>query len=284
MFESKDHCRGGGGYQFFTTAVREQAVSRLAVETELRQALGRGEFRLVYEPVYDLRRRRPVGMEALIRWRHRHRGLLAPADFIEVAEDTGLIIPIGRWVLSEACRTLARWNRLRGSEKPGFTMAVNLSARQISDPTLVGDVADVLHRFDVEPRRLCLEVTETAVHDAPLSADGVLGGLSALGVRIALDDFGTGYSSLRHLRRVPVDILKIDRMFVNGLDQPGEDRAIIGAVIAMAHSLGMTTVGEGIETEAQYAQLLELGCDLGQGYLLSQPLPPEQFADIYVGA
>lgn len=284
MFESKGHSRGVGGYHFFTTAVREQVVSRLAVETELRQALGRGEFRLVYEPVYDLRRRRPVGMEALIRWRHLHRGLLAPADFIEVAEDTGLIIPIGRWVLREACRTLARWNRRRGSELPELTMAVNLSVRQISDPTLVDEVADVLRRFDVDPQRLCLEVTETAVHDAPLSADGVLGGLSELGVRIALDDFGTGYSSLRHLRRVPVDTLKIDRMFVNGLDQPGEDLAIIGAVIAMGHSLGMTTVGEGIETEAQYAQLLELGCDHGQGYLLSQPLTPQQFADTYLGA
>ena len=159
-----------------------------------------------------------------------------------------------------------------------------MSVRQISDPGLVGAVADVLRRYDLNPWQLCLEITETAVHDVPLSADGVLGGLSALGVRIALDDFGTGYSSLRHLRRVPVDILKIDRMFVNGIVQPGEDRAIVGAVIAMARALGLTTVGEGIETAAQYDQLLELGCDLGQGYLMSQPLLPDQFAAAYLTA
>ncbi|HET9171071.1 MAG TPA: EAL domain-containing protein, partial [Actinospica sp.] len=284
MFRSKERGRGAGGFQFFTSAVREQAVSRLTIETELRQALGRGEFRLVYEPVYDLAERRPVGMEALIRWRHPRRGLLAPADFIEVAEDSGLILPIGRWVIQQACRTLARWNRRRGPGTPAFTVAVNLSVRQISDPALVDFVEAVLSRYDFEPRQLCLEITETAVHDAPLSADGVLGGLSRLGVRIALDDFGTGYSSLRHLRRVPVDILKIDRLFVSGVDQPGEDRAIIGAVIAMAHSLGMTTVAEGIETEEQYERLLELGCDLGQGYLLSQPLPPSRFEDTFLRA
>jgi diguanylate cyclase (GGDEF)-like protein/PAS domain S-box-containing protein len=284
MYQSKERGRGVGGYQFFTNAVREQAVSRLAIETELRRALGRGEFHLVYEPVYNLRERRLVGAEALIRWRHPRRGPLAPADFIEVAEDSGLIIPIGQWVLREACDRLAQWNRLRGPDSAQLTVAVNLSVHQISDPGLVGDVADELRKHDFDPRQLCLEITETAVHDAPLSADGVLGGLSELGVRIALDDFGTGYSSLRHLRRVPVDILKVDRMFVSGLDQPGEDRAIVAAVIAMAHALGMITVGEGIETAEQYEQLLELGCDLGQGYLLSQPLPPEQFAQTYLSA
>jgi EAL domain-containing protein (putative c-di-GMP-specific phosphodiesterase class I) len=226
-----------------------------------------------------------VGTEALIRWQHPERGLLAPAEFIGVAEDSDLIVPIGRWALEEACSTLARWNASAdsvadsaASAAPGLSMAVNLSVRQISDPGLVDDVAGVLRRHGIDPRRLCLEITETAVHDAPLSASAVLGGLSELGVRIALDDFGTGYSSLRHLRRIKVDILKIDRMFVEGLDRPGEDRAIVAAVTAMARTLGMITVGEGIETAAQYDELCELGCDLGQGYLLSRPLTPRQFA------
>ena len=283
MYQVKAGSSGAGGYQFCTDAVRERAVSRLVVEAQLRQAMERGEFRLVYEPVYALRERRVVGAEALIRWQHPERGLLAPAEFIGVAEDSGLIVPIGRWVLEEACGTLARWSaRFPPVSSPSAapaepTMAVNLSVRQISDRGLVGDVAEVLLRHRLDPRRLCMELTETAVHDAPLSANAVLSGLSELGVRIALDDFGTGYSSLRHLRRIKVDILKIDRMFVGGLGLPGEDQAIVAAVTAMARALGMTTVGEGIETAGQYDQLCELGCDQGQGYLLSRPLTADQF-------
>jgi diguanylate cyclase (GGDEF)-like protein len=292
MYQVKAQNRGSGGYQFFTDAVREQVVSRLAIENDLRLGLERGEFRLVYEPVYALRERRVVGVEALIRWQHPERGLLSPAAFIEVAEDCGLIVPIGRWVLEDACRRLARWNRLLaerpraggGREAPAPpTMAVNLSVRQISDPGFVGVVAGVLDRYGLEPGQLCMEITETAVHDAPLSASVVLKGLSALGVRIALDDFGTGYSSLRHLRHVSVDILKIDRMFVSDLGQAGDDRAIVAAVIGMARALGMVTVGEGIETVEQYEVLTELGCDHGQGYLMSQPLAPEEFEAAYLG-
>ncbi len=283
MYQVKACGRGAGGYRFFTAAVREQAVSRLMIEAELRLALDRGEFRLVYEPVYELRDRRVVGAEALIRWQHPKRGLLLPAEFIGVAEDSDLIVPIGRWALEEACRTLARWNAAPGSTVPELSMAVNLSVRQISDPALVDDVAGALRRNGLDPRRLCLEITETAVHDAPLSANAVLSGLSELGVRIALDDFGTGYSSLRHLRRIKVDILKIDQMFVGGLGKPGEDRAIVAAVTAMAHALGMTTIGEGIETAAHYEELCDLGCDQGQGYLLSRPLTPGQFALAFLG-
>jgi EAL domain-containing protein (putative c-di-GMP-specific phosphodiesterase class I) len=288
MYEVKACGSRSGGYQFFTETVREQAVSRLVVEAQLRLALERGEFRLVYEPVYALRERRVVGTEALIRWQHPERGLLAPVDFIGVAEDSDLIIPIGRWALEEACRTLAAWNAAppaspESPPSPPLSMAVNLSVRQISDPGLVDDVAEILRRYGVNPGQLCLELTETAVHDAPLSANAVLGGLSELGVRIALDDFGTGYSSLRHLRRIKVDILKIDRMFVGGLGRPGEDRAIVAAVTAMARALGMTTVGEGIETAAQYDQLCELGCDQGQGYLFSRPLTAGKFALAFLG-
>jgi diguanylate cyclase (GGDEF)-like protein/PAS domain S-box-containing protein len=307
MYQVKARNRGGGGYLFFTEPVRARAVSRLAVETALRRAVQRGEFRLVYEPVFALPDRRLVGVEALIRWQHPARGLLAPAEFIEIAEDCGLIVPIGSWVLEEACRTLDGWNRRYGgdwnlphsgdsgdsgdsgnSAGDGVgagrvpTMAVNLSVRQISDPAFVDEVDAVLGRYGLDPGQLCMEITETAVHDAPLSASAVLKGLSALGVRIALDDFGTGYSSLRHLRQVSVDIIKIDRMFVSDLGQAGEDRAIVAAVIGMARALGMTTVGEGIETAQQYECLRALGCDRGQGYLMSVPLTAKRFEAEYL--
>jgi EAL domain-containing protein (putative c-di-GMP-specific phosphodiesterase class I) len=195
----------------------------------------------------------------------------SPAEFIPVAEDSGLIVQIGRWVLDEALRRLADWNARHQGDP--LTMAVNLSARQLSHPGLVEDVAAALVRHDIAPELLTLEVTETALLEESLASVQVFGRLSELGVRLALDDFGTGYSSLGHLRRYPVDILKIDRMFVEGLDR-GES-AIVGAVTAMAHALGMTTVGEGVETEAQLAALERLDCDEGQGYLLARPLAPE---------
>ena len=282
MYRVKASGNGAGGHLFFTDTIREQAVSRLAVETELRLALERGEFRLLYEPIYELRSRRLVGAEALIRWQHPQRGLLRPVEFLAVAEECGLIVPIGHWVLHEACRTLASWTRTHrrtcaaGPERAP-TMAVNLSARQIADPDLVGEVSAVLGRHEFDPAQLTLEITETAVHDAPFSAGTVLKALSALGTRIALDDFGTGYSSLMHLRQTPVNILKIDRMFVSELGQVGEDRAIVAAVIGMARALGMTTIGEGIENVEQYGQLCELGCDQGQGYLFSPPMTAELF-------
>ena len=282
MYRVKASGNGAGGHLFFTDTIREQAVSRLAVETELRLALERGEFRVLYEPIYELRSRRLVGAEALIRWQHPRRGLLRPSEFLAVAEECGLIVPIGHWVLHEASRTLASWTRTQrrtraaGPER-ALTMAVNLSARQIADPDLVGEVSAVLNRHEFDPAQLTLEITETAVHDAPFSAGTVLKALSALGTRIALDDFGTGYSSLMHLRQAPVNILKIDRMFVSELGQVGEDRAIVAAVIGMARALGMTTIGEGIENVDQYGQLCELGCDLGQGYLFSPPMTAELF-------
>ena len=282
MYRVKACGNGAGGHLFFTDSIREQAVSRLAVETELRTALDRGEFRVLYEPIYELRSQRLVGAEALIRWQHPRRGLLRPAEFLAVAEECGLIVPIGHWVLHEACRTLASWtrtHRLTGVAHPerAPTMAVNLSARQLGDPGLVGEVSAVLRQHEFEPAQLTLEITETAVHDAPFSAGTVLKAFSALGTRIALDDFGTGYSSLMHLRQAPVNILKIDRMFVSELGQVGEDRAIVAAVIGMARALGMTTIGEGIETAEQHDLLRELGCDQGQGYLFSPPMTAELF-------
>ncbi|GAA1971765.1 sensor domain-containing protein [Catenulispora subtropica] len=285
MFRVKARGHRSGGYLFFDSSVREQVVSQLWIEGELRRALDEGEFRLVYEPVYDLRERRITGMEALIRWQHPERGLLPPSTFLAVAEECNLILPIGRWVLREACGQMSAWNRLRDSARPRLTMAVNLSPRQFDDDGLVTYISDTLQSTGLRPEQLCLEVTETAVHEAPESAQTVLSRLSELGVQIALDDFGTGYSSLGHLRRIPVNVLKIDRAFVNGLeDDDGDgDAAIVTAVITMAHALGMTTIGEGIESEAQYDRLRALGCDQGQGYLFAEPVSAAAFEALHLG-
>jgi diguanylate cyclase (GGDEF)-like protein/PAS domain S-box-containing protein len=283
MFRVKARNQGGGSYLFFDTSLHEQAVSRLWLENELRRAIDLEEFRLVYEPIYDLADRRITGMEALIRWQHPERGLLPPSAFIEVAEDCDLIVPIGRWVLHEACEQLAAWNLRRDPAQPRLTVSVNLSPRQLHHDHLVNDVTDSLRHSRLRPEQLCLEVTETAVHEAPKVSQAVLSRVSDLGVQIALDDFGTGYSSLGHLRRIPVNALKIDRAFVNGLEHAGGDSAIVTAVVTMAHALDMITIGEGIETDAQYKHLRTLGCDQGQGYLFAEPVPAAAFEALHLG-
>ena len=281
MYQAKERGHGSGSYQFFDAGVRERAVARMTMEGELHEAIARNEFRLHYQPLVSLHGDRALlGFEALIRWEHPRRGLLAPAAFMSVAEDTNLIVPIGRWVLDEACRQLAVWNAQRGPAS-ALSIAVNVSARQLGHASLPGDVADSIARHGVEPRLLTIELTETALLEEAVTSAATLDTLAALGVRLALDDFGTGYSSLGHLRRYPVNILKIDRSFVDGLDSRGGDAAIVAAVTAMAHALGMTTVGEGIETAGQLEALRALGCDEGQGYLMSRPLGPEQLAAIF---
>ncbi|NUR29227.1 MAG: EAL domain-containing protein, partial [Catenulispora sp.] len=282
MFRVKARSHGTGNYLFFDTSVREEAVSRLWLEGELRRAIEKQEFRLVYEPVYTLRDRRIAGMEALIRWQHPERGLLPPSVFLKVAEDCNLIVPIGRWVLREACKQMSAWNRRRDAGRTPLTMAVNLSPRQLSHGGLAKEITDTLRSSGLPPDQLCLEVTETAVHEVPEEAQTVLARVSDLGVRIALDDFGTGYSSLSHLRRIPVDALKIDRAFVNGLEREGGDTAIVAAVVTMAHSLGMATIGEGIESVAQYERLRALGCEQGQGHLFAEPVPAKAFEALHL--
>jgi diguanylate cyclase (GGDEF)-like protein len=282
MFRVKARSHGTGDYLFFDTSVREEAVSRLWLEGELRRAIAEGELRLFYEPVYALRDRRITGMEALIRWQHPERGLLPPSAFLDVAEDCNLIVPIGRWVLREACKQMSAWNGRRDPGQPPLTMAVNLSPRQLDHGGLVKEIADALASSGLRPGQLCLEVTETAVHGVPEVAQAVLSRLSDLGVRIALDDFGTGYSSLSHLRRMPVDVVKIDRVFVNGLEDDSGDSAIVAAMVAMAHALHMATIGEGIESTAQYEHLRALGCDQGQGHLFAEPVPAAAFEALHL--
>ncbi|WP_223297549.1 sensor domain-containing protein [Catenulispora acidiphila] len=309
MYQAKSDGAVAGGYRFFEPATHERAVHRMNLEQDLRQAVERGEFTLVYQPIVALDDGRVTGAEALIRWRHPERGLLTPAAFLEVAEETQLIVPIGRWVLDEACRQLAAWNAMlppgsegeaeggaevgagvaagvgagvaagAGSRLP--LLAVNLSSRQLShDGDLVTQVAKAIARHGVPAGRICLEVTETAVHEASLTARSALAAFSAAGMKIALDDYGTGYSSLGHLRDNPVDTLKIDRVFISGLTRNRGDDAIVVAVITLAHALGMRVVAEGVETPEQRERLRELGCDFAQGHLFAMPLCAEEFGEL----
>jgi EAL domain-containing protein (putative c-di-GMP-specific phosphodiesterase class I) len=214
-----------------------------------------------------------------VRWRHPERGVVPPNDFIPFAELYGLIGRIGAFVLGKACRQLAEWTSRDGWPRD-FTMAVNVSGRELSDPELAGRVAEVVRRHGIEPARLCLEITETALVSEQGDVQETVSALSKLGVCLALDDFGTGYSTLAQLRRLNVDILKIDRSFVAQINRSSRDREIVAAVTAMSHALWMTVVAEGIETSQQFDTLAGLDCDQGQGFLLARPLPPEAIATL----
>ncbi len=214
---------------------------------------------------------RLTGFEALARWDHPRRGSVSPGTFISVAESTGSIVELGQWILGRACRELARWHAQPGWE--GLTMAVNLSGRQLAAPGLVDSVASVLGDTGLEPSALCLEITESILMDETLSAAATLTGIHQLGVRLAVDDFGTGYSSLLYLRRFPVDALKLDRSFVAGVDQNPLDSTIVRSVIDLAHSLGLASVAEGVETSGQLQALRAMDCDLAQGFYWSPGVP-----------
>jgi diguanylate cyclase (GGDEF)-like protein len=262
---------GGGRHELFDDDLRKRAEQRLQIAAGLRRALEHAELRLHFQPEVRLADQQLVGEEALLRWEHPERGLLPPAEFIPVAEETGEIVSMGAWALREACNRLAA---RQGAGQQARTLAVNLSARQFLQPDLVGTVRDALAARKIPPSRLCLEVTETVLMSDAATATATLRALSAVGVHVAIDDFGTGYSSLAYLKRFPVTMLKIDRSFISGLDDPdGGDRAIVTAIIEMAHALGILVVGEGVETREQLRMLTEMGCDWGQGYLLGRPRP-----------
>jgi diguanylate cyclase (GGDEF)-like protein/PAS domain S-box-containing protein len=272
MYRAKD--RGRARYELFDEVMRGRAMSRLRVENDLRRALERDELYLVYQPVVSLQDRSIVSVEALLRWQHPERGLVSPVDFIPVAEGNGLIEPIGRWVLEHACRQAATWYHTRPDQAP-LTMSVNLSAVQLASRTLADVVATTLRGTGLEPSCLTLEITESVMVEAGGLTDA-LDALKAIGVRLVLDDFGTGYSSLAYLTRLPLDALKVDRSFVDGLGIEAQDTAITEAIIAMAHALSLEVVGEGAETELQVSELLRLGCDLAQGFHFSRPVPAHE--------
>lgn len=265
---------GKGRFVVFEATMQGFSVERLSLETDLRRALERRELRVYYQPVLDLQTERIVGAEALIRWEHPKHGLVSPAEFIPMAEDTGLILPIGRWVLEEACKQASRWQQ-QYDEHVAFTMAVNLSARQFQQPDLVEQVASALKQANLEPSTLRLEITESILMDDVEATHQQLLALRQLGVKLAIDDFGTGYSSLSYIQRFPVDTLKIDQSFVSGLADDARNPSIVQAAASLAHALGMDVTAEGIETLDQLRSLQGLSCDHGQGYLFARPLSGE---------
>jgi diguanylate cyclase (GGDEF)-like protein/PAS domain S-box-containing protein len=273
MYEAKREARGG--YRVFEHAMFAATVERVNLESDLRAALEAGQFELVYQPLFDLSDHRLSGVEALLRWNHPTRGLVMPLDFIPLAERTGEIVPIGRWVIEGACTAVAGWNRMRDTAE--LRANVNVSARQL-EPRLVGDVADILARTGFPARLLVLEITESVFAAERPGVLEVLGSLRALGVRISIDDFGTGYSSLSMLRDLPVDELKIDRSFIETLTNHG-DTALVEAIIKLSHDFDLATVAEGIEMTDQVDSLRELGCDVGQGYLLGRPVSAATIED-----
>jgi diguanylate cyclase (GGDEF)-like protein len=261
-------------HALFEPSMSHQTIERIDLESDLRRGIERGELRLHYQPMIDLPTDRIVGFEALVRWEHPVRGLIPPLSFVPLAEETGLILPLGRWVLEQACRQARAWHDARPDAPPMF-MSVNLSARQFAQPDLVDQVREILAETGLEPSTLEIEITESALMDQTETGIRTLRQLRELGVRLVLDDFGTGYSSLSYLKHLPLDTIKIDRSFVAGMGDD-IDRAIIDAVISLAHGLRITTVAEGIETEEQFERLRAMGCDVGQGYLFARPMPAAQ--------
>jgi len=270
MYRAKE--LGRNNYQLFTAAMNERAMSRLSLENGLRHALEREEFVVHYQPQVSIDSGRLVGMEALVRWNHAEKGLVAPGEFIPLAEDSRLIIPLGQWILAAACRQAVRWH------EAGLThlrVAVNLSVRQLQHPDLIRDVEGALSAAGLSPGRLELEVTESAaMQNVELTLSALLA-LREMGVRISMDDFGTGHSSLSHLKQFPVDAVKIDKSFVQDMTIDPYDAVIVSSVIGMAHSLRLKVVAEGVETAEQFQFLRQRGCDEAQGYLFSEPRPAD---------
>ncbi len=278
MYQAKE--AGRDAVTVFDASMRDRATQRLALEHDLRQAIERGELHLHYQPVVKLPNGEIEGFEALLRWAHPTRGQIPPVAFIPVAEDTGLIVPIGAWVIREACRQLAQWRKTLPNGRQ-LTMAVNLSARQLRDPRLVDTVRDALRDEGLSPGALCLELTESLLMNNASAAAELLETLRALDVKLSIDDFGTGYSSLSYLRRFRVDNVKIDRSFVDGIgDDDSSDETLVAAILAMAKALRVATVAEGVETQTQADRLTALGCQTAQGYFFSRPVPAEQVASV----
>jgi diguanylate cyclase (GGDEF)-like protein/PAS domain S-box-containing protein len=268
---------GRSAFAFYSPEMNRRIRETLELEGALRQALERDEFRLHYQPKVGLASGRVIGCEALVRWHHPQRGMVSPADFIPLAEETGLIVPLGTWVLQEACRQARVW---QDAGLPALNIAVNLSARQFRKGNLPQLVEEFLRQAGLDPRLLELELTESMVMDDPVGAQRTMHALKELGVGLSLDDFGTGYSSLNYLRRFPVDSLKIDRSFIRDVASDPSGASVVTSVIDIAHNLGLTAVAEGVETREQLVFLAGCGCDMLQGFLFSKPLPAEEFADL----
>jgi diguanylate cyclase (GGDEF)-like protein/PAS domain S-box-containing protein len=272
MYRAK--LNGKARYEIFDPQMREQALRIMQLETDLRRALARSEFVLHYQPIVSFETGRLAGFESLIRWNHPTKGFISPAEFIPMAEDNGLINPIGRWVLGESCRQMRAWQKQYPGCQP-LTISVNLSGKQFSQPNLIEEIAEILAESELPAPFLKLEITETVIMENADSAAEMLNELKALGSQLAIDDFGTGYSSFSHLHRFPIDTLKIDRAFVSRMDTSLESSEIVRTILTLAHNLKMSVVAEGVETSVQIKQLRALGCEYGQGYFINRPLPAE---------
>jgi diguanylate cyclase (GGDEF)-like protein len=266
--------KGKARHKVFDPGADTTTSGRSVAEAELRRAIEAGEFRVHYQPLVSVGTGRVRGLEALVRWQHPVYGLISPEEFVPLAEQTGLIVPIGRWVLREACRQLKLWQDEHPSNPP-LLLSVNVSARQFGQPNLAREILSTLQRSGLDPRHLILEITEgVMVHDA--SAVSALQELKGSGIRFAMDDFGTGYSNLSYVKRLPIGIIKIDRSYVRGLGDDAEDTAIVHATAAFAKALGLGLMAEGIENAEQLTLLREMGCELGQGHHFAKPLPGEE--------
>ena len=272
MYRAKES--GRLGYEVFDQRMYLQAVGRLKLENDIRRAFLAGEFVVYYQPIVDLRSDEVQGVEALVRWNHPERGLLDPEEFIPVAEEIGLIVPLGEAVLEEACRWAVRWQEEHPRLSP-LLMNVNISAKQLLRPDLITTVEGVLQRTGFDPACLTLDITETVYVKVLEGNTAALNDLRRLGVKISIDDFGVGYSSLSYLKRLPADILKLDKSFLEGLGEDLEDTAIVQMIIELAHTLGLEIIAEGVDSEA-VTILKEMGCSLAQGFFFAEPLPPEE--------
>jgi diguanylate cyclase (GGDEF)-like protein len=270
---------GRARYALFQPSMRVQAVTLLQIETDLRRAVERQELHLHYQPLVSLQTGKITGFEALARWQHPKHGLISPAEFIPIAEDSGLITSVGYWAMLQACQQLRTWQQQFPADPP-MMISVNLSSRQFAQPNLINQVECVLAETGLDAQTLKLEITESMVMEDIEAAIATLGQIKALNVQLGIDDFGTGYSSLSHLYRFPADTLKVDQSFVSRIGLDEENNEIIRAIVMLAHNLGMTVIAEGIETEEQLAMLRSLNCEYGQGYLFSEPLTHEAAATL----
>ena len=279
MYRAKEG--GGDCCEVFDASMHARVMERMETESALRLALGREELRLVYQPEVSLSTGTIVAVEALLRWDHPEKGLIPPLEFIPLAEDTGLILPIGAWVIEEACRQAQRW-RQQLPDRPPLTMRVNLSPRQLADPKLVEVIGRALADTDTDPSQLDLELTESSIMGEIEWTIVSLNLLKDLGLRLSVDDFGTGHSSLSHLKNFPIDTLKVDRSFVSNLGQTPIDSTIVGSIVDLAHALGLSVTAEGVEDQAQLEDLRDLGCDNAQGYHLARPQDPDAVTQLLV--
>jgi diguanylate cyclase (GGDEF)-like protein len=275
MYRAKEE--GKNNFQFHSEQMDTHSFERLALESSLRRALERNEFELHYQAKMDLRTGQMTGMEALVRWAHPDLGMVSPAQFIPLAEETGLIVPIGKWVLRTACLQNKAW---QDEGLPPLSVAVNLSARQFTDENLLPDIAAILNESGMDPGFLELEITESMVMHRVDKAVQILTELKKIGIRLAIDDFGTGYSSLSNLKRFPIDTIKVDRSFIRDIPGDAEDKALTKAIIAMGQTLSLTVTAEGVETQEQVDFLRQHSCNEFQGYYFNKPVPAEHFAQL----